>query len=61
MILSKLKNAAFALVLSAVGMSTANAGLINVSYIEIENNIGQYLQVAEVVALNMDLNDVALG
>ena len=42
-------------------MSTANAGLINVSCIEIENNIGQYLQVAEVVALNMDLNDVALG
>ncbi|MFS1702569.1 PEP-CTERM sorting domain-containing protein [Aestuariibacter sp. GS-14] len=61
MILSKLKNSLCALALSVAGMTSAHAGLINVSYVEIENNIGQYLQVAEVIALNMDLNDVALG
>lgn len=40
---------------------TAQAGLINVKSIEISNALGDWLQVAEVVALDMLGNDVALS
>jgi len=48
--------AALALVLS----SNAQAGLIGVKSIEVSNAIGEWLQVAEVVALNVSAVDVAL-
>ncbi|WP_246128955.1 PEP-CTERM sorting domain-containing protein [Colwellia demingiae] len=40
--------------------SIANAGLINVSYLEITNAKGDWLQVGEVIANDMFNNDVAL-
>ncbi len=40
--------------------SFANAGLINVSYLEITNAKGDWLQVGEVIANDMFDNDVAL-
>lgn len=40
--------------------SFANAGLINVSYLEITNAKGDWLQVGEVIANDMFNNDVAL-
>ena len=41
--------------------SNANATLMGVSYIEITNEINTWLQVAEVVALDTEGNDVALA
>lgn len=56
----KMLKAAFAgLVLSVSGF--ANAGLMNVSYLEITNATGTWLQVAEVVANDMFGNDMALA
>jgi hypothetical protein len=41
--------------------SFANADLINVSYLEITNAKGDWLQVGEVIANDMFNNDVALS
>jgi hypothetical protein len=41
--------------------SFANAGLMNVSYLEITNTKGTWLQVAEVIAIDMFGNDMALA
>jgi len=57
--LKMLKAAIAGLVLSVSGF--ANAGLIDVSYLEITNAKGEWLQVAEVIANDMLENDVALN
>lgn len=53
-------------VLSAVTLSiglsvSAHAGLVGVKTITVQNAISEWLQVAEVVALDMSSTDVALG
>lgn len=50
--------AALTLCLGMIG--TAHAGLVGVASIEVRNTINQWLQVAEVMALNVGGTDVAL-
>ena len=58
--LNNMKKVLAGLCLSLGLIANANAGLINVKSIEVSNGIGEWLQVAEVVALDMLGDDMAL-
>lgn len=57
----KLKQVVAALTLTVGVVASAHAGLVGVKTITVKNAIGEWLQVAEVVALNMSAIDVALA